>query len=159
MTLEAQAIRPSRRRDTVQITLDSGEVFEGPLDTPLASFADVSRPDAELPIVAAIVDGHLTELSQPVTRHCRVQWLDIAHPDGIRIYRRSLCFVLIVAARELYPDLRIVVDEGGAERRDDVLVADRREIGQAVRQRRRRQKRIGGDGLVLGVFVGHVAQL
>ena len=56
-------------------------------------------------------------------------------------------------------DLRIVVDEGGAERRDDVLVADRREIGQAVRQRRRRQKRIGGDGLVLGVFVGHVAQL
>lgn len=110
MTLEVQAIRPSRRRDTVQITLDSGEVFEGALDTPLASFADVSRPDAELPIVAAIVDGHLTELSQPVTRDCRVQWLDIAHPDGIRIYRRSLCFVLIVAARELYPDLRIVVD-------------------------------------------------
>jgi len=110
MTSEVHAIRPSRPRETVQVTLDSGEVFEGPLNTLLAPFAVASRPDAELPIVAAIVDGRLTELSQPVTRDCRVQWLDIAHPDGIRIYRRSLCFVLIVAARELYPDVRIVID-------------------------------------------------
>jgi len=109
MTTEAK-IRPSKPRETVQISLGSSETYEGPCGTPLSSFAAASRPDAELPIVAAIVDGRLTELSQPVTKDCQVQWLDISHPDGIRIYRRSLCFVLIVAARELHPEARIVVD-------------------------------------------------
>ena len=109
MTTEAR-IGPSKPRETVQLTLGSADTYEGPRGTPLGAFAAASRPDAELPIVAAIVDGRLTELSQPVTKDCQVQWLDISHPDGIRIYRRSLCFVLIVAARELHPEARIVVD-------------------------------------------------
>ena len=41
-------------------------------------------------------------------------------------------------------DLGIVVDERGAESGDDVLVADRGEVGQPVRQRRRREQRIVG---------------
>lgn len=110
MKPEAARVRRAQPRDTVQITLDTGETYEGPRNIPLGAFSEASRPDAELPIVAAIVEGRLTELSQPVTKDCQVQWLDIAHPDGIRIYRRSLCFVLIVAARELFPDARLVID-------------------------------------------------
>jgi uridine kinase len=110
MNPECTGIRRTKPRATVQITLGDGETYEGPKSTPLSEFAQASRPDPELPIVAAIVDGRLAELSQAVVQDCQVQWLDIAHPDGIRIYRRSLCFVLIAAARELYPEARIVID-------------------------------------------------
>ena len=36
--------------------------------------------------------------------------LDVSHRDGMRIYRRSLVFVLIVAAHELFPDANIYID-------------------------------------------------
>jgi len=110
MNAESTAIHRAKPRQTVQITLDGGETYEGPKGTRLHEFAQASRPDAKLPVVAAIVDDRLTELSHAVTKDGHVRWLDIADPDGIRIYRRSLCFVLIAAARELYPEASIVID-------------------------------------------------
>jgi len=110
MNTKPSDIRRVKPRDTVQITLDGGDAYEGPRNTPLYQFARASHPDPELPIVAAIVEGRLTELSEPVTKDCHVHWLDIAHPDGIRIYRRSLCFVLIAAAKQLFPEARIIID-------------------------------------------------
>jgi uridine kinase len=36
--------------------------------------------------------------------------LDVSHRDGMRIYRRSLVFLLTVAARELFPAAKIYID-------------------------------------------------
>jgi uridine kinase len=57
-----------------------------------------------------LVDGELRDLTWPVTRDVKVMPLPMATGDGMRIYRRSLCFLLIVAAQELFPQARIIID-------------------------------------------------
>ena len=61
-------------------------------------------------IIAGLVDGRLRELTFPITRDVTVHRIMISDSDGLRIYRRALSFLLIVAAHELFPDRRITID-------------------------------------------------
>jgi len=103
-------IKLARPRTTVQVYFPDGRVYEGPTATPLEEFMRAAQPKGEPIIVAALVNGKLQELCVPVTRDVDVQPITIANSDGMRIYRRSLCFLLVTAARELYPEARVVVD-------------------------------------------------
>ena len=60
--------------------------------------------------MAAVVNGHLSELSQPVNEDIHVQPVTMSDSDGMRIYQRSLAFLLVAAAHELFPDARVLVD-------------------------------------------------
>ncbi len=55
------------------------------------------------PIVAALIDNQLRELTYPVEHDILVQPLGMDDRDGSRIYRRSPPFLLVVAASELSP--------------------------------------------------------
>jgi uridine kinase len=101
---------PSSPRQTAQIWLADGRVYEGPVGTPLQEFIAAAEPQATVPIVGAIVDGQLRELSYHVEQDVEVTPLSLGTSDGMRIYRRSLSFLLIVAAHELFPTARVVVD-------------------------------------------------
>jgi len=103
-------VAPSTPRQTVQVRFPQGELYEAPAGTPLKEFIRAAQPDHAISIVAALVDGELRELSWPVTRDVEVMPLSMATGDGMRIYRRSLCFLLIVAAQELFPQARIIID-------------------------------------------------
>jgi uridine kinase len=61
------------------------------------------------PILAAIVDGDLRELTLPIEEDVRVTPVTLQHSDGLRIYRRSLVFLLVTAATELFPGVKIAV--------------------------------------------------
>jgi uridine kinase len=90
--------------------LDDGQILEGPVGTPLEAFvAQIARPD-EPPIVAALVDGELRELTWQIRRDADVRLLSNATSDGKRIYRRSLTLLMLAAVRELYPEVRITVE-------------------------------------------------
>ena len=62
------------------------------------------------PVVAALVDNMLKELSFPIYTPHTVKFLDCTHPDGRRTYSRSLSFVLQKAAVDLFPDLSLFLD-------------------------------------------------
>ncbi len=100
----------SAPRDTVQVRLEDGRVLEGPVNTPLEAFVAKAAQEGEPPIVAALVDGELRELTFPVTRDVDVRLLSNATGDGKRIYQRSLILLMLAAVRELYPEARITVD-------------------------------------------------
>ena len=102
-------VRLSGPRETVQVRLPEG-FYEAPFGTPLEDFIQVARPQNAISLVAALVDNMLRELTWPVTRDVDVLPVSRASGEGLRIYRRSLCFLLIVATRELYPSARIIVD-------------------------------------------------
>jgi len=95
---------------TAQVRFPDGSLYDGCLGTPLEEFIRVGLPNAPAPIVAARVNGKLKELTYPITRDADVIPLSISSSDGMRIYRRSLCFLLITAVNELFPGTRIVVD-------------------------------------------------
>jgi uridine kinase len=60
--------------------------------------------------VAALVDGTLRELTYALQRDCTVEPLDLSTSDGERIYRRTLTFLLVVAAHRLFPEAELFVD-------------------------------------------------
>ena len=103
-------------RTTAQVRLsglnDSNNVriLEAPLGTTLESYIRAANIQTPVPIVAALVNGKLSELTMPVTSDVDVSPITMSTTDGSRIYRRSLSFLLTVAARELFPDAKIIVD-------------------------------------------------
>ncbi len=103
-------IRTASPRDTVQVRLDTGLILEGPVGAPLEAFvAEVWQPD-EPPVMAALVDGELRELTFAVRKDVDVRLLSNATSDGKRIYQRSLTLLMLVAVHELYPEARIRIE-------------------------------------------------
>ena len=63
----------------------------------------------DAPIVGAIINGELRELTYPINMDSEVKPVTMKDPDGMRIYRRSLVFLLEAAFDEHYnaADLRV----------------------------------------------------
>ena len=101
---------PAQPRTTAQVRFDTGDTFEAPKGTPLEAFVRAASLGKPTPIVAALVNGELRELTYPIKTDAEVIPISMAASDGMRIYQRSLSFVLVVAARELFPEARIVVE-------------------------------------------------
>jgi len=98
-----------KRRPTVEIHLPDGRTYEGPRGSQLEAFL---RPieDPESPTVGAIVNGLLKELTFPVEIEASVRPVTMGTADGMRIYRRSLTFLLATAFEDLFPNGRLYVD-------------------------------------------------
>jgi uridine kinase len=102
-------VRETSARSTVQIHLPDGRVLEGPRGSQLEAFL-ARDTSGEAPIVGGIVNGELRELTFPIEMDSRVRPVTMATADGMRIYRRSLTFLLATAFEELFPDARLTVD-------------------------------------------------
>jgi uridine kinase len=103
-------IGPAQPRPDVQVRFPTGEILQGPPGTTLEEFACVANANPVQPIVAALVEGELQELSLPVYRDLELSWVDMSSQDGMRIYRRSLTCLLATAVSELHPGVRVYVD-------------------------------------------------
>lgn len=100
----------SAPRDTAQIRLPDGRAFEAAVGTPLERYFQMALGDSPVPFIAALVDGALRELTYPIWRDAEVEPLFLSDSDGIRIYRRSLSFLLVTVVREMFPEATIFVD-------------------------------------------------
>jgi len=137
-SMGSAGIRQTSPRETAQVWLSDGRVFEGPAGATLLSFMEAAGLGEGPPVTAALVNGQLRELTYHVESDVEVTPLTTATSDGMRLYRRSLSFLLIVAAHELFPDSKVIIDHsvpfGGYYCR-----LEGRELGeselQALRQR------------------------
>jgi uridine kinase len=94
----------------VQVSFSDGRVFEGERGTPLTQFFQIAFPNQDNPAVAAIVGAELRELAWPVLQDLEVRPVFLSDSDGMRIYCRSLSFLLIVAAHEVFPEAHVFID-------------------------------------------------
>ena len=109
-------------RPTVEIHLPDGEVLRGPRGAQVGEFlaalnggppSSTRYPNGtplSPPIVGAVVNGQLRELTYPIKIESQVRPITMGEPDGMRIYRRSLIFLLEAAFEELFKDGAIAVD-------------------------------------------------
>jgi uridine kinase len=97
-------------RERVQARMSDGRLFEAPPGTPLHEFVRAAVGTAHPPIVAAIVNRRLRELTFPVTHDSDVACLSSGTSDGARIYRRSLEFLMVVAVDEVFPDAEVWIE-------------------------------------------------
>lgn len=102
-------IREEPLRDDVQVRLPDGRAFNGPKGTTVEAFIKAACLETNGGIVAALVNGQLRELSLSLKNDALVVPVTMAESDGVRIYRRSLSFLLIAAAAEIFPGDTITV--------------------------------------------------
>jgi uridine kinase len=106
----ASIVQGAEPRQTAQVRLADGRVLEAHVGTSVETYFDVAFVDSPVPVIAALVNGELRELTYPIQRDSRVDALLLSDSDGVRIYRRSLSFLLVATVRELFPDAQIFVE-------------------------------------------------
>src|SRR4030095_16556563 len=103
--MSVQVIEPSKE---VEIHLPDGRVLSGPRGTTVGEFLSAIEHESQL--VAAVVNYDLRELTYPIEIESNVQPVLVESPDGARIYRRSLTFLLEMAFADLFPQAKLFVD-------------------------------------------------
>lgn len=102
-----QAVSP---RDTVEVHLPDGRVFSGPRGASAGDFLKGMAESLPGPVVAAIVNSDLRELTYPITMDSTLAPVTMADADGARIYRRSLTFLLETAFSVLFSKAVLIID-------------------------------------------------
>lgn len=94
----------------VEVHLPNGKTLTGPRGTKVGEFLAQVRDDFPAPIVAAIINNQIHELTYPimVESACIPVTMDTA--DGARIYRRSLIFLLEAAFSKTFPQGYLNID-------------------------------------------------
>ncbi len=126
-------ITPASPRKEVQVTFSDGQTFNGPKGTAVEAFIHAGLPANGSRPVGALINGRLRELATRVEGDVSIMPVTMADSDGVRIYRRSLSFLMIAAAAEVFPGDTITVHHsmpfggyycgrnGGRPLRDDEL--------------------------------------
>ncbi|HEX2906647.1 MAG TPA: hypothetical protein VHO69_07300 [Phototrophicaceae bacterium] len=116
-----QLITLSQPRETIRVTFKDGRVFEGPIGTTIEAFLLAAKNGSpgeggDL-IMGGVLNGTLRELAYPIRWDATLEAVPLASSDGGRIYRRSLVMLLVTAADELWPGIKVSVrysiPEGG----------------------------------------------
>jgi uridine kinase len=108
---DIQIVRP---RPTVEVNLQDGRVLCGPRNAKIGDFLLAFQDEKDPPVVGAIVNGELRELTFPIKMDSKVRPVTMGEADGMRIYRRSLTFLLETAFEVLFPGAILTVDHSVA---------------------------------------------
>lgn len=103
-------ITPATPRDSVQAHFPDGRSFEGPIGTTLEAFVNAAAWPGRGRVVAVLVNNRLRELFWPVFQDAELVPITTEDSDGMRIYRRSLSFLMIAAAHECFPNCHITIE-------------------------------------------------
>jgi uridine kinase len=60
-------------------------------------------------IVAVLIDNEIRELTYRLENDCKINFVDLACEDGLRIYERGLKFLLIKAVKDLFPEYELQI--------------------------------------------------
>ncbi|MCW2277131.1 nucleoside kinase [Heliophilum fasciatum] len=77
--------------------------------TPLQVLANELQAQYRAPIVALSVNNQLEDLRYTPDEDCTVEMVDMTKEAGLRVYARSLAFVLMRTARELFPERQLEI--------------------------------------------------
>jgi uridine kinase len=97
-------------RQSVEVHLPDNKVLSGPRGTSVGEFLLKAEDDSSAPIMAAIVNGDLRELTYSLQMDARIVPVTMEDADGARIYRRSLTFLLSATFANLFPHNHMTID-------------------------------------------------
>lgn len=97
----------------IEITcINTKSTHSYPMGTSLLEISkdlDIKMPNM---VCGAIVNNQVKELSFCIVKTKRVEFIDVSHPDGVRMYIRSLIFILYAAIKEVFPHVSLRVQKG-----------------------------------------------
>jgi uridine kinase len=96
--------------EEIQVHLPDGRVITGPRGTSIKDFFQPIENEQTIPIVGAVVNGSLRELTYPINSESQISPVTMGTADGMRIYRRSLTLLLDASFAKLFPGADLVID-------------------------------------------------
>ena len=98
-------------KNTVEVIIKNNNIRKKyPQGTTLKKIAQDINLKLAYPVIGALVNNKIKELEYTVFCPKTIRFFDITHPDGIRMYVRSLNFILIKAAKNLYPKAQLKIE-------------------------------------------------
>ncbi|MCG6187861.1 nucleoside kinase [Maribellus maritimus] len=91
---------------------NTGSGHSYPMGTSLFEISKDLHIRTKNTVCGAIVNHQVKELSFCVVKTKKVEFIDVSHPDGIRMYIRSLIFVLYAAVKEVFPHVELRIQKG-----------------------------------------------
>ena len=92
--------------------VNTGEKRVYPLGITLEEIKDDFQVKLDNPILGALVNNKVKELSFVFVKNKKVEFIDYTHPDGLRLYVRSLFFILVAAVKEVFPEVKLKMMHG-----------------------------------------------
>ncbi len=83
-----------------------------PLGTSLLEISKDLKIESNNIICGAIVNNQVKELSFCVVKSKRIEFFDVSHSDGVRLYVRSLVFIMYAAVKAVFPNVSLRVQNG-----------------------------------------------
>ena len=106
-TRPIQFVKP---RPTVEIHLPDGRAISGPRGVCVGELLKLLDDGDLPPIVGAIINGELRELTYPIKMDAKVSPVTMGDADGMRFYRRSLTCLLEITFSEEFPSAVLTID-------------------------------------------------
>ena len=101
-----------------------------PLGTSLFTILEDQKIKLKYDAVGAYVNNEVEELSYEIYKSKTVNFFDVENSDGMRMYIRSLFFVLLKAVKDIYPDITVMVEHAISNGYFCELAREQKEISQ-----------------------------
>ena len=76
----------------------------------LLELAEKFKDNFKSPVLGAIYNNEIAELSREICEDAAIEFITISHKDGYLFYLRSLIFLLIKAAKEMFPHAKLRIE-------------------------------------------------
>ncbi len=95
----------------ITVTFPSGRKEMISYGTPVIKILEDSSEfnNLQYPVIAALVNNELTSLSFKIEINAEIKPVTLQSSWGVKIYRRSLCFLLAMANAQIFPERRLVI--------------------------------------------------
>lgn len=80
------------------------------LGTPLSKVIEDQNISLKHDVLGVFVNNKIKELDYTIYKPKTIEFIDITHPEGMRMYVRSLSFVLQKAVKELFPEAKLQIE-------------------------------------------------
>jgi len=94
---------------SIQVTLKNQKKLTVAAGTTILDFSAASGEQFPYPLMGAMVNNELKGLMETLAEDCSIEFVDGMQEDGRKIYRRSLCFLMVKAFNDVFPGEEVSV--------------------------------------------------
>ncbi len=95
--------------DKVKVTLIDGDTIEIEKGITALELAKRLSKNLYKKAIAVKIDDKLTDLTDPIDRDCKIEFITEDSPEALEILRHSAAHVMAEAVKELYPEAKVTI--------------------------------------------------
>lgn len=95
---------------TIKIEIPGGKTLEYESGVPIRTIIEEQNlNNSKSPFIAVRINNKITSIASKIHYNCTLEPIVLESTEGLRLYRRSLSFLLEMASKNVFPDLRLKI--------------------------------------------------